>query len=276
MKYLVAKIVNAVSYRLYIKLSYLHNRGRFPDLKNPKDISEIILSTMYCGKVLEYSRYVDKIRVRDFYGKMGYNQYLPKIYGSWMRPEEIDFNELPDAFALKTNHGCGNHYICKNRCELNIEKAIITINRALKTKYGLAEMQYKSIDPIVYCEEYIDDGSEDLPNDYKFMSVDGEVKCILVVTERRDGAYKLMTYSKGWEELDYVKPYYISRKKIEKPKNLTLMINIAEHISEMFEFVRVDFYDLGNKIYLGELTFTPQGGIMSYFTNQAIREMGRK
>ena len=77
----------------------------------------------------EYSDYVDKIKVREFYKRMGYEQHLPKIYGIWNNTTEINFDKLPEAFALKTNHGCGSHYICKDKKELNIEVA----NKTIKT-----------------------------------------------------------------------------------------------------------------------------------------------
>lgn len=270
-----AKAVTAISPKLYIKLSYLHNRGKLPNLKNPKNVSEIILSTMYSGKVNEYSDYVDKIKVREIYKNWGYEKYLPEIYGIWDTPDEIDFNRLPNAFALKTNHGCGHHYFCKNKKELNIIEAKRIINEALNTKFGLAETQYHSIKPQVYCEEYIEDGTGTLPSDYKFLCTDGKIKCILVVTERTETSFKLLTYDTNWEKLNYVTPHYQTDYEFKKPKNLKLMAKIAEEIAQKFEFVRVDFYDLGDRILLGELTFTPEGGIMSYFTQKALTEIGR-
>lgn len=272
---ILARAATALSPKLYIKLSYLHNRGKLPNLKNPKDVSEIILSTMYSGKVNEYTDYVDKIKVREIYKNWGYEEYLPKIFGIWNTPDEINFKELPNAFALKTNHGCGHHYICRDKNELNETEAKRILNDALNTKFGLAETQYHSIKPQVYCEEYIEDGTGVLPSDYKFLCTDGEIKAILVVTERTETSYKLLTYDTTWEKLNYVTPHYQTDYEFKKPKNLKLMAKIAKEIAQKFEFVRVDFYDLGDRILLGELTFTPQGGIMSYFTNDAIKKLGR-
>ena len=270
-----AKIICAISPKLYIYLSYLHNRGKLPNLKNPTNVSEIILSTMHSGKVNEYSKYVDKLKVRQFYIELGYEQYLPKLYGVWNNPLEIDFDKLPNAFVLKTNHGCGQHYICRNKKELNIEVAKKTLNAALHTKFGLAETQYHSIKPLIFCEEYINDGTGALPSDYKLLCTDGEIKCILIVTERKGNSYKLLTYNTNWERLYYVTPHYITKNDIEKPRHFSQMLEISKEISKRFDFVRVDFYDTGEKLFLGELTFTPHGGIMSYFTNEAIKELGR-
>lgn len=230
---------------------------------------------MYSGKVNEYSDYVDKIKVREIYKNWGYEEYLPKIFGIWNTPDEINFEELPNSFALKTNHGCGHHYICRDKKELNIDEAKRILNEALSTKFGLAETQYHSIKPQIYCEEYIEDGTGILPSDYKYLCTDGEIKAILVVTERTETSYKLLTYNTNWEKLNYVTPHYQTDYEFKKPANLELMTKIAKDIAQHFEFVRVDFYDLGNRILLGELTFTPQGGIMSYFTDDAIKKLGR-
>ena len=42
------------------------------------------------------------------------------------------------------------------------------------------------------------------------------------------------------------------------------MIAIAEKLAKPFPFVRVDFYDVDGKLYVGELTFYPGGGYNSY------------
>jgi hypothetical protein len=60
----------------------------------------------------------------------------------------------------------------------------------------------------------------------------------------------------------------------EKPKNLKKMIEIAKILYDGFTFVRVDLYDTGNNIWFGELTFTPWGGIMYGYTDEAIKIMG--
>ena len=43
----------------------------------------------------------------------------------------------------------------------------------------------------------------------------------------------------------------------EKPKYLDLMISYAKKLSAEFVFVRVDFYEFNDTVYLGEMTFSP-------------------
>lgn len=44
---------------------------------------------------------------------------------------------------------------------------------------------------------------------------------------------------------------------IPKPKRLADMIRIAEMLAKDVPLLRVDFYAVGKRLYVGELTFTP-------------------
>ena len=273
---ITAKWLNKISPKLYIGLYYIYNRKKLPNLKKPQNISEIILSNIFSGKINNYADYVDKIKVRDFYKKMGYEKYLPKIYGVWEKVENINFDQLPNSFVLKTNNGCGGHYFCRNKKLLNKIEAEKTIRNALRKNetYSKLETQYNKIKPLIYAEEFIQDGILPLPIDYKFLCLDGKILLILTV-ERNKNNMKLATYDTSWNKLNYVTPKYSSNMIHKKPNNLPEMIEIAENISKHFDFVRVDFFDTGGKLFLGELTFTPAAGIMSYFTTEAINKMSR-
>ena len=47
-------------------------------------------------------------------------------------------------------------------------------------------------------------------------------------------------------------------------KVFTLMIEFAKKLSAPFPFVRVDFYDLHDKLYVGEMTFKSGGGFSKF------------
>ncbi len=44
---------------------------------------------------------------------------------------------------------------------------------------------------------------------------------------------------------------------IEKPENLDVMLRIAGELSKYFEFIRIDLYSNGTRVYVGELTSFP-------------------
>ncbi len=52
------------------------------------------------------------------------------------------------------------------------------------------------------------------------------------------------------------------------------MKEIASKLSQDFPFIRVDFFDTPDKLYLAELTFYPGGGLTQYYTVEFNKLMG--
>ena len=65
-------------------------------------------------------------------------------------------------------------------------------------------------------------------------------------------------------------------RQFDKPKNLSKMLDYARILSKPFPYVRVDFYEVDGKLYIGELTFTPYGNIMTYYKDEVLEYMGNK
>lgn len=104
------------------------------------------------------------------------------------------------------------------------------------------------------------------PEDYKIYCFNGEPKYIMVCVGRETGKRpKFYFFDSEWN-LARINPD--SKKApqnftMEKPKCLDRVLNYAKTLSTPFPFVRVDFYIVKEKIYFGELTFTPAGGMDS-------------
>lgn len=139
------------------------------------------------------------------------------------------------------------------------------------------ELHYLNIKPRIICEKYLCDETGKMPIDYKLYCIDGKVVGILVCTERTKGhVMKQNFYDINWNELMYIKDEYRNKQKIEKPKNLDLMIKYAEILSKDFKFVRVDFYNDDGKIIFGELTFTPACCCNAKYSKEGNLELGQK
>ena len=67
---------------------------------------------------------------------------------------------------------------------------------------------------------------------------------------------------------------YREGKAISKPNNLDEMLNVAEVLVNPFPFVRLDMYNIKGKIYFGEMTFTPFGGMANFHPQEFLDEMG--
>ena len=54
------------------------------------------------------------------------------------------------------------------------------------------------------------------------------------------------------------------------------MVEISEKISSIFEFSRIDFYLVQDKIYFGEITFTPKSGNIHITPDSYDKEISKK
>ena len=61
-------------------------------------------------------------------------------------------------------------------------------------------------------------------------------------------------------------------EKVPKPFSLSKMVEIASKLSNGFNFVRVDLYEINNKPMFGELTFLP--GMSHNLTLEKQEELG--
>lgn len=255
-------------------LRYFSHRKRFPSFKNPKDLSERILSSMLSDDFLKYAKYADKVKVRDYIESKGLSHILLKQYGHWAKAEDIDWSSLPKSFILKANNGSGGHVICTDKSKLNIKETIQSLDNCLDVSHlKLVEPHYGAIEPLILCEELLGDG-KNLPTDYKFTCVKGQIADIFVVSERENGA-KYSTMDTNWEVLPYTKKEFMPTTVPPRPQHLKEMIEIAQTLSSDFDFVRVDLYDTEHGVFFSELTFSPWGGIMNSYTDDAIMTIGK-
>lgn len=258
-------------------LSYLHNRKRFPNLKNPKDLSEIWIKRVLDGEVNKIAYLADKYAVRGFVKNKGLEHILTPILGVYEKSSEIDFDALPNRFALKANFGAGRNIICLNKAELDVQGCKNKIDKWLgPASYSVSERHYDLIPHKFVCEEFIDDGTGGFPVDYKFLCIGGKVQCILACSGRQKGHADYLPYSVNWEPMFH---YYRKINKgvglLEKPKNLSDMIMTAERLADDINLVRVDLYSNGNRIWFGEMTLTPAGCIFHRWSDQALSELGQ-
>jgi len=204
------------------------------------------------------SKIVDKIGVHEYAKKvLGKDICVPilKIYND---ANEINFDELPNQFVLKNNHGWGMNIIVNDKSKLNYEDAKNTLNKWKNIDFGVdsGEFQYINVNKKIFAETFLKDNIED----YKLYCFHGEPKLIRVqkkVESRKINNY----YTLDWKLTDIetgLDNFYRDPNIIfEKPKKLELMIEYAKKLSAEFVFVRVDFYYFNDIIYLGEMTFTP-------------------
>ena len=259
------------------ELSYLHNRGRLPDLKHPQNLSEIWIKKVLDGEVNRIFYLADKYEVRKYVEKKGLASILTPLISVYNKTEDINFETLPNKFALKANFGAGMNIICTDKKYIDYNKVRNEVNKWLLLKhYSESERHYDLITKRIICEEFIDDGSGGFPVDYKFMCIHGHVHCILGVSGREKGHGSYLPYSIDWKPIMH---YFKGNPKevalLPKPTNLNEMIGVAERLADGIDLVRVDLYSNGSRIWFGEMTLTPSGCIFQRWSNRALEEMGK-
>lgn len=263
---------------LWHRWVYKANRGKSPNFRHPQDLSELILASMHKKSFEDMAYYADKWRVREYIEKKGLKDILLDVYGAWEHGDDIDFDALPDKFALKPNNGSGGHFFCKDKSKIDIPSVRKQMDQSIileRIGYHF-EPHYEHIKPLIYAEELIDTGSDAWPVDYKFTCLKGEIADVFVCCERETGHTKYITLDTDWNVLPYTKEEYLPKEIPTRPKHLDRMIEIAKILSADFDIVRVDLYEYKNKVYFSELTFSPWGGQMYSYTNEALRVLGDK
>ena len=219
----------------------------------------------------EYTKMVDKYEAKRYVADIIGQEFIIPTLGVYDKFDEIDFDKLPEQFVIKCTHDSGGIIICKDKSKLDIKKAKNKINRSLKTNYYYAgrEWPYKNVKPRIIIEKYMEDSVDKDLKDYKFFCFNGKVKFFKIDFERVLN-HKANYYDTDGNLLPFgemVCPPDFN-KELKIPNNLKKMIELAEKLSKDTKFIRVDFYEIDNKIYFGELTFYPASGFGRFIPDE--------
>lgn len=204
----------------------------------------------------------DKYRVREYLEKNNLQEYENKILGVYDNAKDISWDELPNKFVVKCNHGCAYNIICTNKSNLDTKKAVKQLNKWMKEDFGKfnAEVHYSRIQPKIIIEEYLGDNLED----YKFFCFNGKFKLLYIAvdSESKTSKEREAFFDENGKLLKLQNADYGEYTEARLPNNFKELIKVSETLAKPFPFVRVDWYIKNGKTTFGELTFTPSGGMM--------------
>ena len=266
-------------YKMLCSLVFYQIHHYRPDFNIPKTFSEKIFSRMLFDRRSILTTLSDKFLVRNYVREKIGEEYLIPLLWTGTNPEEIPFSLLPDKFVIKTNHGSGAIFIANNKYTINQLELKRMLNYWLRKNFCLnsnigIEWAYKNIPPRILVEQYLDEDGKP-PKDYKFFCFSGRVEYLLI-TYDRFGYHREKHFTKEFVPLDLWNGSDQFPGPFNLPINYDKMIKIAEKLSVGFDFVRVDLYDIKGKIYFGELTFYPAGGLASFVPREWDYIFGEK
>jgi len=280
----VLRFLGRYAPKILVSLFYWRMSGRKLDWKNPRDINEKIQWLKFHSDTTLWTQYADKYAVRDHIRECGLEDMLVPLYGKWDSAEDIDWDELPDSFVLKTNHGSGDAIICQDKAKLEREEVIRYFNEQLKRHFGCekGEPHYDKIRPCLLAEKLLDAREQEVKStslvDYKIWTFDGKPAYIWACHNRTKESCVVGVYDLDWTfhpEYSVSTPHYIlSSQAIPAPRSLNRMLEAASILSKGFPELRIDFYDVGGKAYFGEMTFSSASGLSYFFTSEFLNILG--
>lgn len=252
----------------YLQLLYRLRMGYWPNLKNPKTFNEKLQWLKLYDRRPEYTQMVDKVEAKKYVANIIGEEYIIPTLGVWDCPDDIDWDRLPRQFVLKTTHGSGGNgvVICKDKNTFDKEKTIIKLKKSIKKDVykTLREWPYKNLSKRVIAEQYMTNEGKDI-EDYKIHNFNGQPTIILLCRDRyKEKGLTEDFYSVDWEHLDMKRPNHDNPGGHERPRELQQMLSLAKKLSEGIPFLRTDFYIVQHKVYFGELTFYPAGGMRKF------------
>lgn len=267
--YLLEKALGYKARKWRIEQLYYSVTKRFPNLDTPKSLNEKMQWMRFNYHDPLMTKCVDKCSFKDYIKDTVGEEYVVPLYGVWENVNDIDFNKLPDKFAIKTTWGWGDlqNILVKNKKGLDEHKARALLSNWLQEwnnyYYQSFEWDSKDIKPRIIAEKLLEPSCGEII-DYKFYCYNGKCKHFLICKDRKIKT-KYINYDLDFNCIKLSPNSYVTKTKFEKNSLFDEMLVMAEKLSKPFPLVRVDFYDVDGKLYVGELTFSPGGGFNTYY-----------
>lgn len=175
----------------------------------------------------------------------------------------------------------GRNWICKDKSEADWGKWKGVFSEWLRDKefgWQTGEWQYALIKPRIISEKYLTSLGELAPIDYKFQCFHGEPNSCFVGYDRdpnvTHGKVCFDDYDMNRNITDNILPWrHRKRRLLPKPQYWDRMVQMARDVSKDFPYLRFDVYEIDGKILFGEMTFTPQGCVQEFYTQDALEKM---
>ena len=201
-----------------------------------------------------FTTFNDKLAMRGIVSEQVGENHLPYVFATARCARDLAGYQGP--FVLKGNHGSGYVIIVREARTLTPAE-LDTAQSWLGENFGSSrrELGYEAVEPSLFLEELLSDPS---PVDYKFFCFSGVPKAILVCFDRMAGLRRVLM-STEWEVLGGMQEFPTGDVP-HRPTNFGKMLELAERLSAGIDFLRVDLYDMEDRVLVGELTPYPLAG----------------
>lgn len=272
------KIMRYIPDRIYLKMRYILCVHKRLNLADPIEFNEKLQWLKLYDRNPLYSIIVDKYEAKKYISNIIGEEYIIPTLGVWDDFESIDFDRLPNQFVLKCTHDSGGVVVCKDKQLLVIDWAKEKMNSSLRNNffYFGREWPYKDVKHRIIAEKYLQQENEEGLIDYKVHCFNGEPKLILVCKNRfHQSQFQESFFDIKWNQLELRRPGRDNCTPMpRKPFLLNDMLSVARRLSNGIPFMRVDFYEVENHLYFGELTLYPASGFLPFEPDEYDKKLG--
>ncbi len=246
------------------RAAYADAHERKPHLFRPRYFTEKINWRKLFDDRREFISFSDKLATRAWIATRIGEEYLAPLLWTGTA-EEIPFDTLAPPYFLKSSHASGQVIMVTGENADRTEDLRTEASNWLTIDWFdvNGERGYKNVPRRLMAEQALLDEEGERPLERRFFVFDGTARIIntTFVEEGRlrSGAF----HTRDWQYLDW----YFTRKvtrKFPKPERLDDMIRIAELLGKGIDHVRVDFFDCGSRIFVGELTSYSWSGLARF------------
>ncbi len=186
---------------------------------------------------------------------------VPRTYWSGTDLAELASVDLPERWVLKPNHTSKLVHLGEGPPDLEHLRALTAgwLEQDLASRTG--EWAYSTARPLLLVEEFIGDGLDDVPADYKLYVFDG-VPRLFQVHSNRFVEHESRVYTTDWEPLPW-DTGYPPGPALPRPQRADGMLAAAAALAQGFDMMRVDLYEHDGVLWFGELTPYPGSGLIA-------------
>ncbi|XKE47510.1 hypothetical protein LG302_11495 [Halomonas organivorans] len=254
---------------LYEKIQFRRHTGYWANLTEPSTFNEKLCRRKLDRSLDDAPMLQDKCAVREFVTARVGDKYLTECYQMLKSSKELDWDNLPLAFVVKGNDGCGTASLMIVDDKQTVRQSVIKeridtilkrrIHRLKNFYYYTNEWWYGQIEPKVLIEEHLHANKKGVPLDYKFFVFHGRVEYIQVDFDRFID-HRRALYDRNWKRQEF-RLGYPPGPDASSPMCLDEMIEVAEELACGYDFLRVDLYEIDQKrVVFGEITVAPSLG----------------
>ena len=260
--------------KLYISTLYWLRFRRRLNWEHPTTFSEKLNWIKLYDRNPKYTLMADKYAVKQYVSERVGAEYVVENYLVTDDWNKIDFDKLPNQFVIKCNHDSSGAFVCRHKSTFDFEKTRSIVTKYLKKNYfyHLREWPYKNIKPRIIIDRYLDDKTGNELRDYKWWCFDGE-PTYMYLTIKGKNIYENF-YDMEFNPVDINHGFPRHNPEFERPSQFNLMKELAKKLSKGIPFVRVDFFQVEDKVYFGEFTFFDWGGLHPFHNFEMDRKLG--